>query len=131
MTLHDYDFDLVPGHELLPNLSATLARHRETSAEMLPQIASVDVRGLYAEAGCTSMKGYCVDVLKMTEDLARKRIRAAHLARRFPAILPLVAAERLSLTAVLILGAHLTLENADELLAAAAGKTIEELERFL
>src|SRR5258708_30770879 len=103
MTSHEYD--LVPGHELLPTLSATLARHRETSAEMLAQIASVDVRGLYAEAGCTSMRGYCVEILGMTEDLARKRIRAAHLARSFPAILPLVAADRLSLTAVLTLGA--------------------------
>jgi hypothetical protein len=77
------------------------------------------------------MFGYCVRVLHMSEDTAFKRIRAARAARQFPAIFEAVADGRLHLTAVVFLAPHLTVDNADELLAGASHKTKAEIEWML
>ena len=63
--------------------------------------------------------------------MACKRIRAARTAAKFPAIFPAVARGQLHLSAVVLLKPCLTEENADELLAAAAGKTKAAIERLL
>ena len=65
-----------------------LALDRETTADLLADLAEIDKRRMYAEAGYDSMKLYCVHVLKMSEDVAYKRVRAALAARKFPVILP-------------------------------------------
>ena len=77
------------------------------------------------------MYRYCVGRLKMSEDVARKRIQAARAARQFPAIFAAVADGRLHLTAVVKLAPHFTPESAAELLAAAANKTRGEIECLL
>src|SRR5437762_10825895 len=73
---------------------------------MLAHIAEVDARKLYVAAGYASMYRYCVGRLKMSEDVARKRIQAARAARQFPAIFAAVADGRLHLTAVVKLALH-------------------------
>ena len=77
------------------------------------------------------MFAYCVGELRLSEDAAYRRIRAARLARQFPAILGMIADGRLNLNSVLMLGSHLTDENASELLAAAVHKSKSELELML
>jgi hypothetical protein len=67
----------------------------------------------------------------MSEDVASKRIQAARLARRFPALFAMLADGRLHLSAVVLLAPHLTPATADQLLAAAAHQTRAELEVLL
>jgi hypothetical protein len=69
----------------------------------------------------------------MSEDEASRRITAARVARRFPAVFPMVAAGRLHLSAIVTLSPWLKLrpELGDELLAAAAHKSRSELERLI
>jgi hypothetical protein len=74
---------------------------------------------------------YCVHELGMSEDTALKRIQTARAARQFPAIFPAVPDGRLHLGAVVLLGPRLTADTADELLAAAAHKTMAELKLLL
>jgi hypothetical protein len=71
---------------------------------------------------------YCVEVLHLSEPAAYKRIQAARAARRFPAILEMVARGELHLTAVKLLAPHLRRENLAELLAAARHRTKREIE---
>ena len=104
---------------------------RNTTAELLAHIAEVDARRLYVPAGFPSMFLYCVNELRLSEESAFKRIRAARTARQFPAIFDAVAQGRLHLSAVLMLAPHLTPEDADELLAAAVHKTRAEIEQLL
>jgi 5-methylcytosine-specific restriction endonuclease McrA len=116
---------------LLHDLSSLVAQERNTTAEVLAHIAEVDARRLYLPAGYPSMHAYCVGELRFSDDAAFKRIQAARAAREFPAIFSALAEGRLHLGAVCLLAAHLTRENADELLAAAAGKTKSEIDRLL
>src|SRR5207247_290864 len=91
----------------------------------------VDERRLYLPAAYPSIYSYCVGELRLCEQAAFKRIRAARTARRFPAIFPALAEGRLHLSGVVMLTPYLTPENADELLAAAANRNRAEPEQPL
>jgi len=116
---------------LLRDLAALVAQDRTTTAALLAHVAEVDARRLYLPAGYPSMHAYCVDSLLLSEDAAYKRIQAARAARQFPAIFTGLAEGRLHLAAVCLLAPHLTPENADELVAAAAHQRKSEIEVLL
>jgi 5-methylcytosine-specific restriction endonuclease McrA len=116
---------------LKQGLLARVAQERSATAELLAYIAEFDARKLYAPAGYSSMHAYCVGELGLSEDAAFRRIRAARTAREFAAVFPALADGRLNLNAVLMLTPYLKPGTADELLAAAAGKTRPELELLL
>jgi hypothetical protein len=67
----------------------------------------------------------------MSDDQAYKRIRAARAVRRFPVIGTAVADGRLHLGGVLLLAAHLSQDNAEELVAEARGKSKAAIEVLL
>ena len=115
--------------ELLRDLAALVAQDRATTAALLAHIAEVDARKLYLPAAQPSMYSYCVHVLRLSQEAARKHIHAARAARQFPAIFPALADGRLHLSAVILLAPYLTQENASELLAAASHRTKFEIEQ--
>src|SRR5687768_15251450 len=78
-----------------------------------------------------SLFTYCTEALRLSEHEAYNRIEAARAARRFPILLALLEEGRLNLTTVRLLGPHLTAENHQELVAAAAGKSKREVEELL
>jgi len=112
-------------------LATTVGQDRGTTATMLVYLAEFDERQLYRPAAYPSMHAYCVGELRFSDDMAYKRIHAARAARRCPAIFAAVADGRLHLTAVVMLAAHLTPENAEGLIAAATRKNRFEIERLL
>ncbi len=69
----------------------------------------------------------CVGELDLSEEAASKRIQAARVARRFPALFDALAEGRLHLSGVVLLAPCLTLENAEELLAAATHQSKSEI----
>jgi hypothetical protein len=71
---------------------------------------------------------YCVEELRMSEAQAYLRIQAARLGRQFPVIVQLLAQGLLHLTAIKLLGPHLTPENHAQLLEQASGKGKREIE---
>jgi 5-methylcytosine-specific restriction endonuclease McrA len=116
---------------LLRDLNALVAQERSAMAAVLAHIAEVDARRLYLPAGYPSMYEYCVGKLHLSEQAAKKRIRAGRAARRFPAIFVALAEGRMRLSAVVLLAPHLTPENAGELLAAVQHRTRSEIELLL
>src|SRR5262249_18262339 len=118
-----YSFTHASPADLRGGLIDDVTHERGKFAVHLARLAEFDDRRLYPPEGYPSMFAWCVEVLGFSEDCAYKRIRAARTARRFPAIFPALAGGRLSLSAVLLLAPHLEPEGADELLAAAAGKS--------
>src|SRR5689334_3607997 len=82
-------------------------RQCEATAELLADIAEFDERKLFREEGYDSLFVWCLGVLPLSRDSALKRIDAARAAREHPAIFHLVAAGRLTLTAVVVLVPHL------------------------
>ncbi len=108
-----------------------LANERRAAALALAHLAEFDARKLYVPEGYPSMFRFCANRLGLSDAGASKRIQAARTAREFPAIWDLLAGGRLSVSAVCLLAPKLEPENADELLAAAAGRSKRALELCL
>ena len=113
------------------SLKASVSRENGSTAIVVVHIAEFDARRLYEPAGYPSMRAYCIEELKYSEDAASKRIHAARAAREFPAIFEALAEGRLHLTGVSLLAPHLTPTNAEGLLAAAAFQTKEAIKRLV
>jgi hypothetical protein len=116
---------------LLRDLATLVGRDRTTTVALLAHIAEVDARRLFVPAGYPSMHAYCVEELRLSEDAAYKRIQAARAARRFPILFDALAEGRLHLAAVCLLAAHLTPENAGELIEASTHRRKSEVEELL
>jgi hypothetical protein len=116
---------------LTAELARLAGREREATAALIVHLAEFDARRLYEGAGHSSMFSYCRIVLRLSEDAAYNRIKAARAARLYPAIVGMLAEGSLSPTTVRLLAAHLTLENHELLLAAAAGKGKQDVEVLL
>jgi hypothetical protein len=104
---------------------------RKTTVRLLIHLGEFDSRRLYRAEGYASMYVYCVGALKMSEDVAKKRIRVARKARAYPRILRDLADGSLTLTSVGLLCAYLTEGNAGELLEAAQGRTLEQVAELI
>ena len=72
-------------------------------AEHLADLGEIDARKLYLAAAYPTMVAWCMAERNMREQKARKRIRIAQSARRFPALLDAIADGRLHLSAALLL----------------------------
>ena len=129
--MNPYSWSHLADRSVLHKLSDQSSQHFSSTAVLLSLIAYVDQHRLYLPEAHASMASYCVHVLGMRPDPAYRRIGVARTAWRFPAIFPAIADGRLDLTAVLLLKPHLTPENSDELLAAAAHKTRTQIETLL
>src|SRR5438067_3949501 len=97
---------------LLDRLAQSIRGERAALVQVLACIGEVERRRLYRQEGFPSMYKYCVHHLKLSEQGAFRRIRAARLAREFPRLLAHVAEGRLHLTALVLLKPHVTSSNA-------------------
>ena len=106
-------------------------RTHKLTAELIAYLAEVDARKLYLVHATPSMFVFAVTKLGFSEDEACRRIEAARLARRFPCIFRRIERGEVSLSVLGRLKSFLTDENAVELLDAARGRTVREVERVL
>src|SRR5262252_6305815 len=86
---------------------------------------------IHLRQGYSSLFTYCRDALSLSEHEAYNRIEVARAARRFPAILEMLADGALNLTNVRLLAPHLTLENHQGVLASARGKRKIDVEEIV
>jgi 5-methylcytosine-specific restriction endonuclease McrA len=115
--------------DLLARLPALPGHEREACAELVAHLAALDSRpSLYAAQGYGSLFTYCTQALRLSEDAACSRIEAARACRRFPLILDLLGSGELNVTAVRLLGRHLTPENHQDVLAKAKGRSRQQIE---
>jgi hypothetical protein len=116
---------------LCRDLPVVVGRERGATSVVLAYIAEYDARKLYLEDGYESMFAFLVGALHLSDDAAYKRIKAARVIRRFPAILKAVADGRLHLKALVLLKPRLTEGNWEELMTAATHKTSDQIELLL
>src|SRR5215510_7717422 len=89
--------------QLLESLANVIQVQRRALAELIAHLGEVEDRRLHRQAAHSSMFDYCAARLGMSEDEACRRIDLARLARRFPALFPLLAAGEMSLSVALVL----------------------------
>src|SRR5215204_2465291 len=116
--------------DLLAEVQRAAACERQASARLIALLMELDSRKLCAGQGYASLFTCCVKVLHLSEHAAYLRIEAARVARRFP-VLEKLADGSLHLTAVSLLGPHLTSENHAELLDEATHKSKREIELLI
>jgi hypothetical protein len=117
--------------DILAELRRSVAAARASTAHVIEVLAEVDARRLYLAQGCSSLFTYCTQVLHLSEHAAYERITAARLARRIPGVLEALRTGDVTLTAVGLLGPHLTPGNVEELLVAARHKSKREIEEIV
>jgi hypothetical protein len=106
--------------------------HQEcrATAELIAALVEFDARKLYLAEGYASLFSYCTGRLHLSEAATYDRIQAARTARVFPMVLERLREGALTLTAVRLLGPHLTQSNCDNVLDAASHQSkgaVEEL----
>lgn len=117
--------------DLLASTRKLVGRSNRLLAALLLHLGEVEARGLHRIRACSSLYTYCIYELRLSEDEAFRRVAAARLVQRFPALFNAVANGELHLTGLLLLGPHLTLENADQVLARARHRTKKEITRLV
>ena len=118
--------------DLLARIGTLAGNEREATAELVAHLAALERRpSAYAAEGYGSLFDYCVGALGLSEDAACNRIEAARACRRFPVIVDLLAAGRLTLTSVRKLRNHLTPENHEAVLRKAAHRNKEQIEALI
>ena len=77
------------------------------------------------------MFAFCTQVLHLSDHAAYGRIEAARAARKWPAILELLADGSVHLTAIGLLAPHLTADNHQHVLDAARHKSKRDVEEIV
>jgi hypothetical protein len=117
--------------DLLVSLKRHVGCSNRLTALVLAHLAEVEARGAHRLWACPTLLIYCVYELRLSEDEAQRRCRAARLARRFPILFEMLAEGSIHLTGILLLGPYLTEENHRELLARARFRRKREIEKLV
>jgi hypothetical protein len=126
-----YSLDYLSNDELLSSTRGLVGGSNQLLAALLAHLAEVEARGIHRERACASLYTYCIYEFRMSEDAAFRRARAARIARQFPVLLEQIAAGEIHLTAILMLGPHLTEANHREVLARAKHRTKKEIAKLV
>src|SRR5713226_1801228 len=86
--------------DLVAEVARLAGCERDATASLIAHLAELYGRRLHERAGFSSLFTYCTEVLRLSEQEAYDRMKAAKLARRFPAILELLTSRRINLTTV-------------------------------
>ncbi len=116
---------------LVARLSTVCAEGHVLTARLIVLLIEVEERRLDLRSACTSMFDFCQRRLGMSEGAAFRRITAARLVKRFPALLERIERGELHLSTMVLLRPHLHEQNVEHLAAAAAGKTQRQVEELL
>jgi len=118
-------------NDLLSDATTLVGSHREITAKLVAVLGEIEERRLHLVGGFSSMFDFCQKKLHLSEGEAFRRILAARLGRRFPAIHSLIASGTVNLSMLELLREKLTPENHTELFAAVAGKSKREVQTLL
>ena len=126
-----YSLGALGDDALLDGTRRLVGQTNTTLALLLAHLAEVEARGNHRTRACASLYTYCIYELRMSEDAAFRRAKAARLCRQFPRLYAAVARGELHLTGLLLLGPHLTEENHTEALARAKHRTKREIAKLV
>jgi hypothetical protein len=117
--------------DLFVTVQRLTARSNVTLANLLAHLGEVERRGIHRLRACASLYSYCIFELRMSEDAAYRRSKAARLVREYPELHDAVAKGELHLTGVLMIGPHLGGERHAEILQRARFRSKRELLRLI
>ena len=111
---------------LLSQTKVIRGHQNQMDAEMLLHLYEIDKRGIYRDAGYSSLFAYCHHELGFSEGAAGRRVRAARSLEATPEIYELIRDGKLSLSALSEVAPVMTVENKKEVLEAVKGASKRE-----
>jgi hypothetical protein len=117
--------------ELLLRTEAVHLEGQGVLARLLLHLVEIEDRRLELRRSYTSLFDFCCRKLRMADSEAYRRITAARLVRKFPALVGHIERGEMHLSTLVLLHHHLTGENFDALIAATSGKTKREVQTLL
>jgi hypothetical protein len=117
--------------ELFATVQHLTARSNVALADLLAHLGEVERRGVHRLRACASLYAYCIYELRMSEDAAYRRSKAARLVREYPELGDAIAKGEIHLTGVLMIGPHLGGERHAEILRRSRFRSKRELLRLL
>src|SRR6185436_9633304 len=97
----------LPDEDLLATVRRLTARSNVALADLIAHLGEVELRGLHRFRACASLYTYCVYELRLSEDAAFRRSKAARLVRKYPELRDALAKGEIHLTGVLMIGPYL------------------------
>jgi hypothetical protein len=125
------EFETITDDQLLASVRMLVARSNRALAELLAHLAEVETRGIHRQRACASLYTYCLYELRMSEDAAHRRSKAARLVRQFPELFARIAGGELHLTGLLLLGPHLDCDHRGEILDLARFRSKREIQELV
>src|SRR5262245_22273356 len=104
---HADSLSSLPDDELFAAVQTLTARTNIALADLLTYLGEVERRSIHRTRACASLYTYCVYELRMSEDAAFRRSKAARLVREYPELRDAIAKGEIHLTGALIIGPHL------------------------
>ena len=128
--MHDA-LEHIPDEALLATVRRLTARSNVALADLLAHLGEVERRGIHRECACASLYTYCVYELRLSEDAAFRRAKAARIVRRYPEVREAIAKGELHLTGVLMIAPYLGGEHHEEVLRRSRFRSKRELCRLV
>jgi hypothetical protein len=121
----------ISNDDLFVYVQRLTARSNVALADLLAHLSEVERRGIHRLRACASLYTYCIYELRMSEDAAYRRSKAARLVREYPELYDAIAKGEIHLTGVLMIGPHLGGERHAEILRRSRFRSKRELLRLI
>jgi hypothetical protein len=133
MNDHDcfWKLSTLSDQELEGRLVSLVSSEHSTTARLVAHLAEVLERRLHLKQAYASLTAYCREKLRLKEDDAGRRIAAAQLGTRYPAIFPLLDSGELTLSVACKLKHYINSDNHRDLLDGVRGLSYREAEAWL
>src|SRR5690554_5948122 len=107
------------------------ARSNVTLADLLAHLEEVEERGIHRARACATLYAYCQYELRMSEDAAFRRAKAARLVHQHPELRGIVARGELHLTGLLMIAPYLGGPRHTEVIERARFRAKKEIARLI
>jgi hypothetical protein len=124
-------YEALSDGELHATVRRLTAHSNIALADLLVHLGEVERRGIHRERACASLYTYLVYELRMSEDAAYRRAKAARIVREHPDLRDVIARGELHLTGLLMVAPYLGGERHAEVLARARFRTKREISRVV
>src|ERR671934_1759411 len=101
--MHHASFEALSDDALHVAVRRLTARSNVTLAALLAHLGEVEARGIHRNRACASLYTYCVYELRMSEDAAYRRAKAARVVHQHPELRDIVARGEIHLTGLLMI----------------------------
>ena len=116
---------------LLTRVRRLTARSNVTLADLLAHLGEVESRGIHRLRAAPTLYAYCIYELRMSEDAAYRRSKAARLVREHPELRDRIARGELHLTGLLMIGPYLGGDRHAEILERARFRSKREIAKLI